>query len=106
MKTKMIIIAIIALAGISLLTAFKQTAVPKQYLTLTVSTLSSKQFIVDENGNVDEKKFLSVVSNSDGCSQLTRSINNIASKGYKLSGTLMLTTNNNGNAIQYIFEKE
>jgi len=54
MKTRLILIAVITIIGISLFSAFKQSEGSKKYLTMTVSF--KDLIIVDEKGVATEKK--------------------------------------------------
>jgi hypothetical protein len=98
MKTKLIAITLITIAGIALLTAFKQSEGSKKYLTMTIN--GRDMYIIDENGVVTEKKIADLVYQLKGTIDVTKEINSISSKGYHL-------ISHNGQGTHYlIFEKE
>lgn len=96
---KLILVAAITIIGISLFSAFKQSEGSKKYLTMTVNV--KDVYIVDEKGVVTEKEIADRVYTLKGAVDITKEINSISSKGYKLiSHTKEITTS------IYIFEKE
>ncbi len=99
MKTKIILIAVITIIGISLFSAFKQSEGSKKYLIMQVS--STDLTIIDEKGLVVEKKIASQIYNLKGTVDLAKEINSISSKGYKL-----VSIQNYNIHFQYYFEKE
>ena len=110
MKTRLILIAVITIIGISLFSAFKQSEGSKKYLTMTVSSLSETIIITDENGGTTEKE-IKVNRKSEWAASLTIELNNISIKGYKLIETVGISSiNKSDNSLnhitQYIFEKE
>jgi hypothetical protein len=105
MKTKLILIAVITIIGISLFSAFKQSEGSKKYLTMTLS--GKDAYIIDENGEVTEKKIADTAPYLKGTKSINKEINTISAKGYKLINTVNLTGGPNTiYTIQYIFEKE
>ncbi len=100
MKTKIILIAVITIIGISLFSAFKHSEGSKKYLIMTVS--NHDIFIVDENGVITEKKIASFMSNLKGSVDLAKEINIISLKGYKLNSS----STSQVNFGTFIFEKE
>jgi hypothetical protein len=103
MKTKLILIAVITIIGISLFSAFKQSEGSKKYLTMTVSF--KDLIIVDEKGVATEKKNDDKIIELKGVIYVTKEINSICSKGYKLVSTVPIYTGSS-TTFQYIFEKE
>ena len=101
---KIILIAVITIVGISLFSAFKQSEGAKKYLNMTVRY--KEVYIIDENGAVNEKKLSGEIDDLQGSVDITKEINSISAKGYKLisSNTKKLTSGYSVN--QYIFEKE
>ena len=101
---KIILIAVITIVGISLFSAFKQSEGSKKYLNMTVRY--KEVYIIDENGVVNEKKLSGEIDDLQGSVDITKEINSISAKGYKLisSNTKKLTSGYSVN--QYIFEKE
>jgi len=97
MKTKIILIAVITIIGISLFSAFKQSEGSKKYLTITFNVKDF--YIIDENGVITEKKSTSANNMKGIAIDITKEINAISSKGYRL---ISINTLYN----QYIFEKE
>jgi hypothetical protein len=111
MKTRLILIAVITIIGISLFSAFKQSEGSKKYLTMTVSSLSETIIITDENGGTTEKEIKVKNRKSEWAASLTIELNNISIKGYKLIETVGISSiggkdNNLNHITQYIFEKE
>ena len=100
MKTKLIAITLITIAGIALLTAFKQSEGSKKYLTMTIN--GRDMHIIDENGVVTETKIVSRYT-LKGDTEFTKEINSISAKGYKLI-TYNIESNVGGSTC--IFEKE
>lgn len=100
MKTRLILIAVITIIGISLFSAFKQSEGSKKYLTMTV--INKDLYIIDENGVVTEKRIPSFTGTYVKRSvEITKEINLISSKGYRF---ISFTTEGTGS--DYIFEKE
>ena len=99
MKTKIILIAVITIIGISLFSAFKQSEGSKKYLTMMI--INKELNIVDENGAVTEKKIPENVLTLKGTIIVNKEINSISSKGYKLISHAVYGTYSN-----YTFEKE
>lgn len=105
MKTKLIAITIITIAGIALLTAFKQSEGSKKYLMMTISNIDV--CVIDENGIVEEKKITSRNTHLKETVDINKEINAISTKGYKLICSTNSISPYNGSAnYQYIFEKE
>ena len=106
MKTKLILIAVITIIGISLFSAFKQSEGSKKYLTMTVN--NKDVFIVDENGVASEKKIADRICDLKGATEITKEINSISAKGYNLISCTnsIFSTPGVGTQYQYIFEKE
>jgi hypothetical protein len=100
MKTKLILIAVITIIGISLFSAFKQSEGSKKYLTMTI--LRADLIIVDENGVITEKKISNYGNLNGRAIVLTKEINSISLKGYKL----ISASDESNLSSNYIFEKE
>jgi transcriptional regulator with PAS, ATPase and Fis domain len=108
MKTKLtfLSLALLALLGAGMLMAFKQEEKHKQYLTASFVFGKKQVVIVDEEGKITEYNFNNTLSYSKETSLLlTKEINSISSKGYKLVDALSPEIGGYS-TIQYIFEKE
>ncbi|MBX7204987.1 MAG: hypothetical protein K1X81_06150 [Bacteroidia bacterium] len=110
---KQLLLALILVAGLAVVLAFKNENTPKKYLTLT---FDPNHFItvVDELGvtHTMELKGNSVTNSTTWIERaqipLTSKLNELASKGYKLvsSSRNYGGGNYSGNFTTYIFEKE
>jgi len=105
---KQLLLALLLVAGLAAVFAFKQEQAPKKYLTLTFNP-GSWITIVDEQGanqslelklnNANANKW---IENSQV--PLTAKLNELANKGYKL--VAVSPTSYSGTHTIYIFEKE
>lgn len=102
MKTKIILIAVITIIGISLFSAFKQSDGSKKYLNLVVNF---KQIvIIDENNKIES----AVDANRDYGTyfqQINLEMNNISLRGFKLVNSSQVGVLGGGSSMVYTFEK-
>ncbi|MDZ4668063.1 MAG: hypothetical protein SGJ00_09275 [bacterium] len=104
MKTKLILMAVFALVGLTMLFAFKQSEEGKKYLHLGVGY--QQIIVIDENSKIES----AVNSERDYGSflkQINLEMNNISKKGFKLvssSQVLPLGATTRFNTV-YVFEK-
>ncbi len=103
---KQLLLALLIVAGLAAVLAFKQENTPKKYLTLTI-LISHGMTIVDEQGTKQTikldpyKNFEQWVENVQA--PLTTQLNELAAKGYKL---IAVSPTFGGSNATYIFEKE
>ncbi|MES2690862.1 MAG: hypothetical protein V4658_10700 [Bacteroidota bacterium] len=102
-KLTFLSIAIAALLGVGMLMAFKQEEKHKQYLT--ISFLEKDVIIVDEKGLVEERKLSDRIVNKHAYIYITKELNLISAKGYKLISTGSITPGAFV-GLTYTFEKE
>jgi hypothetical protein len=105
MKTKLILIAVIALIGISLFSAFKQSESSKRYLTIYIWGESSPRWvqIYDENNQYKE---ISVKKDDDFRMTMNKMINEYSQKGYKFLSFEVNEESLKKESIYLVFEKE
>jgi hypothetical protein len=105
MKTRLILIAVITIIGISLFSAFKQSEGSKKYLTMTNNRLSGHLTIINENGLVEIIEIGTATTNPEKNAAIFKKINvelnKLSLKNYKLS-----FVSGGDVQINYIFEKE
>lgn len=106
MKTKLtfLSLALLALLGAGMLMAFKQEEKHKQYLT--ASFVDKNLVIVDENGVIEKKSLSKRHDDIDAYGDITRELNLISAKKYKLISTGTLYTMGNHSVLIYTFEKQ
>jgi hypothetical protein len=102
MKTKLILIAVITIIGISLFSAFKQSEGSKKYLTMTVSY--SQIVVVDENNKIEsvakcEKEYGALLQ------QINLEMNNVSRRGFQLINSSQVQVGGGNNPTIYVFEK-
>jgi hypothetical protein len=102
MKTRLILIAVITIIGISLFSAFKQSEESKKYLNLIVNF---KQIVkIDENNKIES------AINADRdygvyFQQINLEMNNISRRGFKLVNSSQVGAFGGGSSTVYTFEK-
>ncbi|MBP6303521.1 MAG: hypothetical protein KBG24_10670 [Bacteroidia bacterium] len=109
---KQLLLALLLVAGLAAVFAFKQEQTPKKYLTLTFVP-KSWITIVDEQGAKQtlELNGKGSISESekwieDSQAPLTAQLNELTAKGYKLVAVSQTWIGANGTYTTYIFEKE
>ncbi len=110
---KQLLLALLIVAGLAAVLAFKQEQTPKKYLTLTfvpkswitiIDEQGAKQTLeLNQKGSMyDSEKWI-----EDAQAPLTSKLNELAAKGYKLVAVSQTWMGANGGTYTtYIFEKE
>ena len=101
MKTRIILIAVITIIGISLFSAFKQSEESKKYLHMSVG---AQIVIIDENNKIEsvtkpDKEFGGFLQ------QINLEMNNISRRGFQLVSSSQIQMNGGYNPTIYVFEK-
>ncbi len=104
---KQLLLALLLVAGLAAVFAFKQEQSPRKYLTLTIIP-NELIMVVDEKGTsqTNELAYGNVAVKSEWMAAyqvpLTAKLNELATKGYKLVNVSPTT----GGLSTYVFEKE
>lgn len=102
MKTKIILIAVITIIGISLFSAFKQSDESKKYLNLIVNF---KQIVIIDENNKIESAVDASRDYGTYFQQINLEMNNISRRGFKLVNSSQVGVLGGGSSMVYTFEK-